>query len=50
MMESFLEAGKQDIGGAATGSLTYGQSVTDACVDWATTERALLAARAALAG
>ena len=50
MMESFLEAGKQDIGGAADDSLTYGQSVTDACIDWATTERALLAARSRLAG
>ncbi len=50
MLESFLEGGKQDIGGAATGSLTYGQSVTDACIDWATTERALLAARSSLVG
>lgn len=38
MLESFLVAGRQDIepgnGGAAT---TYGQSVTDACMDWETT-------------
>ena len=47
MLESFLEAGKQDIAGAATGSLRYGQSVTDACMDWDTTERVLLAAHAA---
>ena len=50
MLESFLEAGKQDIGGAREGGLVYGQSVTDACIDWSTTERALLAAREALAG
>jgi 3-deoxy-7-phosphoheptulonate synthase len=33
MLESFLEAGRQDLGG----SLTYGRSVTDACMDWETT-------------
>lgn len=37
MMESFLVAGRQDLvlGGAA--DLTYGQSITDACLDWRTT-------------
>ena len=33
MLESFLEAGRQDLGGA----LAYGQSVTDKCMDWETT-------------
>jgi 3-deoxy-7-phosphoheptulonate synthase len=32
MLESFLVAGRQDIEGGAP--LTYGQSVTDACMDW----------------
>ena len=49
MLESFLEAGKQDIAGAADGALVYGQSVTDACVDWDTTERLVLRAAAAAA-
>ncbi len=35
MMESFIEAGAQNPGPLAT--LTYGQSVTDKCIDWATT-------------
>ena len=30
MLESFLVAGRQDLGG----DLTYGQSITDACMDW----------------
>ena len=33
MLESFLEAGRQDLGGA----LAYGQSVTDKCMAWDTT-------------
>ncbi|WP_433219364.1 3-deoxy-7-phosphoheptulonate synthase [Dactylosporangium sp. CS-047395] len=33
MLESFLVAGRQDLGG----ELTYGQSVTDACMSWDTT-------------
>jgi len=33
MLESFLVAGRQDLGGP----LTYGQSITDACMDWDTT-------------
>ncbi|WP_433557973.1 3-deoxy-7-phosphoheptulonate synthase [Pseudonocardia xinjiangensis] len=33
MMESFLVAGRQDLGP----SMTRGQSITDACMDWATT-------------
>lgn len=35
MLESFLEAGRQDI---CEGLITYGQSVTDGCIDWASTE------------
>jgi len=36
MLESFLEEGRQD---AKPGSrLTYGQSITDACMGWASTE------------
>jgi 3-deoxy-7-phosphoheptulonate synthase len=35
MLESFLVAGRQDLTNPAT--LTYGQSVTDACMDWETT-------------
>ncbi len=31
MLESFLVAGRQDL---ADGDLTYGQSITDACIDW----------------
>jgi 3-deoxy-7-phosphoheptulonate synthase len=31
MLESFLVAGRQDL---AEGELTYGQSITDACIDW----------------
>jgi 3-deoxy-7-phosphoheptulonate synthase len=34
MLESFLVAGRQALQPA---SLTYGQSITDACVDWDTT-------------
>jgi 3-deoxy-7-phosphoheptulonate synthase len=35
MLESFLHEGRQEPGPPAT--LTYGQSVTDACMDIATT-------------
>ena len=38
MLESFLLAGRQDVG---DGPLTYGQSITDACMSWATTESVL---------
>jgi 3-deoxy-7-phosphoheptulonate synthase len=31
MLESFLVAGRQELG---QGELTYGQSITDACIDW----------------
>jgi 3-deoxy-7-phosphoheptulonate synthase len=35
MLESFLVAGRQDLD--ADAPLTYGQSITDACMDWETT-------------
>jgi 3-deoxy-7-phosphoheptulonate synthase len=35
MLESFLVAGSQDLEGP--GELTYGQSITDACMDWDST-------------
>jgi 3-deoxy-7-phosphoheptulonate synthase len=39
MMESFLVAGRQELD--PTRPLTYGQSVTDACMDWDTTAQSL---------
>jgi 3-deoxy-7-phosphoheptulonate synthase len=47
MVESFLEAGNQPIP-ADLAQLRYGCSVTDACLDWPTTERMIREARAAL--
>ena len=41
MLESNLVEGRQDLDRAHPGSLRYGQSVTDACVDLPTTERLL---------
>jgi 3-deoxy-7-phosphoheptulonate synthase len=35
MLESFLVAGRQDL--RSPDALTYGQSITDACIDWGTT-------------
>ncbi len=35
MLESFLVAGRQDVADGT--ALTYGQSITDACMDWETT-------------
>lgn len=49
MIESNLEAGSQKIP-ADPGQLKYGVSITDACIDWATTERILLAAHDRLQG
>ena len=45
MLESFLVAGRQDLEPGA--DMVYGQSITDACMDWDTTVLALdrLAAR-----
>ena len=39
MLESFLVAGRQDSSAAAP--LTYGQSITDGCIDWPTTVEVL---------
>jgi 3-deoxy-7-phosphoheptulonate synthase len=39
MLESFLVEGKQEPG--PPGTLTYGQSVTDACMDFGTTAEVL---------
>ena len=39
MLESFLVGGRQDLGGGA--ELTYGQSITDACMDWEQTHAVL---------
>ena len=46
MLESFLEAGRQDVRPGAP--LTYGQSVTDACLGWDDTQPALAALAAAV--
>jgi 3-deoxy-7-phosphoheptulonate synthase len=40
MIESNIAGGKQELGGDKS-ALVYGQSITDACVDFATTERML---------
>ncbi|MBH0780575.1 3-deoxy-7-phosphoheptulonate synthase [Nocardia bovistercoris] len=37
MLESFLVAGRQDLTLGRSADLTYGQSITDACLDWETT-------------
>lgn len=37
MMESFLVAGRQDLTLGRAEDLTYGRSITDACLDWDTT-------------
>ncbi|HUP84475.1 MAG TPA: 3-deoxy-7-phosphoheptulonate synthase [Acidimicrobiales bacterium] len=34
MIESFIEAGRQDLNLGHASKLTYGQSVTDACIGW----------------
>jgi 3-deoxy-7-phosphoheptulonate synthase len=47
MIESFIEAGNQAIP-ADLSQLQYGCSVTDACVDWPTTEKMLREADAVL--
>lgn len=46
MLESHLHAGNQKLG---DGALRYGVSITDGCLDWATTEEHLTRAAAALA-
>ena len=47
MLESNLEAGNQSLTDRA--ALKYGVSITDPCIDWATTERCLIDAASALA-
>ncbi|NMH98531.1 3-deoxy-7-phosphoheptulonate synthase [Pseudonocardia acidicola] len=37
MLESFLAAGRQDLTLGARDELSYGRSITDACMDWDTT-------------
>ncbi len=37
MLESFLAAGRQDLVLGRAHELTYGRSITDACLDWPTT-------------
>lgn len=37
MLESFLVAGRQDLTLGHADALIYGQSITDACIDWETT-------------
>ncbi|MCK7475496.1 MAG: 3-deoxy-7-phosphoheptulonate synthase [Rhodopseudomonas palustris] len=39
MIESHIAAGRQDV--VPNKPLTYGQSITDGCIDWATTESVL---------
>ena len=46
MVESHLQEGQQPL--AVGGKLRYGVSITDACVDWGTTERLLRGAAAQL--
>ncbi|MDA1296826.1 MAG: 3-deoxy-7-phosphoheptulonate synthase [Chloroflexi bacterium] len=47
MLESHLKAGSQKANGDAS-KLEYGVSITDACVDWETTERLVREARSEL--
>jgi 3-deoxy-7-phosphoheptulonate synthase len=49
MVESHIKGGRQDIP-ADLSQLEYGQSVTDGCIDWATTEKAILDMHNALTG
>lgn len=42
MLESYIESGRQDMEGPnGDGVLTYGQSITDACISWNETETLL---------
>jgi 3-deoxy-7-phosphoheptulonate synthase len=41
MMESFLASGRQDLDLGHGDRLTYGQSITDACLDWPSTSELL---------
>lgn len=48
MLESFIVEGRQDLGPKGKEALTYGQSITDACIAWDATEKMLLEAHARL--
>jgi 3-deoxy-7-phosphoheptulonate synthase len=48
MLESFLVAGRQDLRFGLASELTYGQSVTDACIGWDDTVVALQALASAI--
>lgn len=48
MMESFLVAGAQQLDDATRDCLVYGQSITDKCMDFATTEQLLTRLAAAV--
>ena len=41
MLESFLQAGKQGMGGPNGDGLEYGLSITDPCISWEQTENLL---------
>jgi 3-deoxy-7-phosphoheptulonate synthase len=43
MLESNLQEGRQDYKGSLD-ALRYGVSITDACIDWETTEELILSA------
>lgn len=45
MLESHLNAGNQGSAGKTLSELTYGQSITDGCIDWGTTEDLLTKTR-----
>ena len=49
MLESYLEEGNQPVP-ENRGELKYGVSITDACVNWTSTERILREAHQKLAG
>jgi 3-deoxy-7-phosphoheptulonate synthase len=49
MLESNLKEGRQDNSGDLS-TLQYGQSITDECISWDTTEELILAAHDALSG
>ncbi|MBT0587539.1 3-deoxy-7-phosphoheptulonate synthase [Alteromonas oceanisediminis] len=45
MLESHLNSGNQKSNGIARADLSYGVSITDGCIDWATTEQVVSQAR-----
>ncbi|HWE66389.1 MAG TPA: 3-deoxy-7-phosphoheptulonate synthase [Acidimicrobiales bacterium] len=49
MLESFLVAGRQDLVAGDAAHLVFGQSITDACLGWETTESVLSELAAAVA-